>query len=93
MGFAVRVDLCSDITQYDAVVGHYLDQPSSNCKNGFTWSFKDNQATKDVWYAWVAGSPDGSYILVAGAVHINNWKHQRILVKLSGYTVLLKINV
>ena len=77
MGFVVRVDLCSDITQYESVTGVNLNKPGTNCKNSFTWSFKDSTPSLHGKFAWVAESPDGSYVIAVGVKEINKFKHQR----------------
>ena len=65
-GFVTRIDLCEPVSQYENPFGTTLTAPGNNCKSKFKWSFLNKNSGRNLKLAWVAESPDGSYILAAG---------------------------
>ena len=74
------------MSKYESALGVNLPSPGTNCKDSFTWSWKEPDSTKHAKLVWVAESPDGTYILAVGVKQVTATKHQRYVVKLNAQT-------
>lgn len=74
----VRVDRCSKMSQYADKTSVELGPPSGtpNCKKDYTWVWKAPSSKKSM-LGFVATSPDGTYVIVAGVKEKNNNVHAR----------------
>ena len=83
----VRVDRCPNLSDYSNVNNVDLVTPSgtANCKNDYTWAYKSTYS-KNNRLGYVATSPDGTYVIAAGAKEKNNQAIARWLIKLDAQT-------
>jgi len=84
-----RIDRCPDLSSYskptEVEVGVPADPASIDCKSDYTWTYKGS-ATKNNRAGYVATSPDGTYVLIAGVKEKSSNAYARWIVKLDAAT-------
>ena len=77
-GFVLRMNQCSQQSDYGQhYLGVRLQNKGSDCKRNYKWVTRVGELNRYDFTAWVAESPDGSYVIAVGTtnVGVGNRRH------------------